>query len=128
MKKIVLPILIFLSLLAIMALPASLNMCAPGECDFDFGACGGSPCVAKNLTHHLDARSRLFAAIMNFQKIIVLAAVLILFFLGVKYSGSKKLIIAGFYSKQKLFNSPNIKLFSYFIKAFSRGILRPKIY
>ncbi len=128
MRKIVLLILIFISLAAIIALPASLNMCAPGECDFGYGACGGGACVAKNLTHHLDARTRLFAAIINFQKIIVSTACLILFFIGARYLKNKKLVIAEFYAKQKLFNSPGIKLFSYFIKAFSRGVLRPKIY
>ncbi|NIA18262.1 MAG: hypothetical protein GWO79_00035 [Actinobacteria bacterium] len=103
-------------------------MCAPGECVFDYGACGVVSCVANNLTHHLNVRARIFAVIMNFQKIIVSAAYLILFFIGARYLKNKKLVIAGFYTKQRLFNSPGIKLFSYFIKAFSRGVLRPKIY
>lgn len=128
MRKILLPILIFLSLLAVVALPASLNICMPVECAPSNGACGDNLCIAENLIHHLDARERFMNAIFNLKEFIVFAAVLIILFKIKKYLENKKVIIAKFYAKQNFFSFPGVKLSGYFIKLFSRGVLHPQIY
>ncbi len=128
MKKILLPILVFLSLLAVITMPASFSMCMPGECGFGNGVCGNNTCIAENLIHHLDARARALDGILNFQKFIISAAAWAVFFVIKRYLENKKIIVAEFHAKQKFFNSSGVKLFNYFIKSFSQGILHPKIY
>ena len=128
MRKILLPILIFLSFLAVAILPSSLSVCAPGECAPSGGACGGNLCVAENLIDHLDARARLLDAILNFKELIAFAAVVIALFKIKKHSENKKVIAAKSYAKQNFFNFPGVKLSDCFTKLFSRGVLHPRIY
>lgn len=128
MKKILLPILIFLSLLAVMAVPSSFNICMPGECGFSDGACGHNTCVAENLIHHLNARAQILNGILNFQKFIIFTAVWMVLFVIKLYLENKKIIIAEFRAKKRFFSSSGVKLSGYFIKLFSRGILHPQIY
>mgnify|MGYP000426323424 CR=1 FL=1 len=128
MKKILLPILIFLSLLSIVAMPSSFKICMSGECGFSDGACGHNTCGAENLIHHLSARAQILNGILNFQKFIIFIAVWIILFVVKLYLENKKIIIAEFRAKQKFFSLFGVKLSVYFIKLFSRGILHPQIY
>ena len=128
MQKILLPILILLSLLVIIVLPSSWNICIPDRCSFSSGVCGSNSCANETLSQHLSERTQLFNATINFQQFILLAIVLILFFVVKKYLEDGKLAIAKSYVKQKLLNSPGVKLFNYLIEAFSNGIIHPKIY
>ena len=128
MQKKLLPILILLSLLVIIVLPSSWNICIPDRCSFSSGVCGSNSCINETLSQHLSERTRLFNATINFQQFIFLTIVLISFFAVKKYLEDKKIIAARFYVKQKLLNSSNAKLFNYLVEAFSGGIIHPKIF
>lgn len=129
MKKIILPLLILLSFLIIGILPSSLNICMPDGCNFNNNVCDNIACVNETITQHLGERTQLLNAItIEFQSLIILVVILILFFVIQKYLEGGKLVAIKSYVKQKLLNSSSAELFNYLIEAFSNGILHPKIY
>jgi hypothetical protein len=126
--KIILPLLMLLSFSVIVILPNSLNICIPDGCNFNNNACDNSTCINETVIQHLSERAQFLNATIEFQSFIILAIVLILFFVIQKYLGAGKFVIAKSYVKQKLLNSSGAKLFNYLIEAFSNGIIHPKIY
>ena len=128
MRKILLPLLLLLSLLMIIVLPSSLDVCIPDGCSFSGGVCGSNYCVNETLSQHLSERTQLFNATINFQQFTLLAIISMLLFVIKRYLEDGKIIATGFYVKQKLLNSSGVKLFNYLIEAFSGGIIHPQIY
>jgi hypothetical protein len=126
--KIILPLLMLLSFSVIVILPNSLNICIPDGCNFNSSTCDNNACINETVTQHLSERAQFLNAIIEFQSFIILAIVLILFFVIQKYLEDGKLATAKSYIKHKLLNSPSTKLFDYLIEVFSNGIIHPKIY
>ena len=128
MQKFIIPFLIFASFMVFFALPNSLNICIPDGCNFAGNACNDNACVNESVSQHLNERSQFLNITVNLKLLVVLVVFLILFFVVETFSENEKSVIAEFRTKQKLFNLSFVKLFNYLVRAFSDGILNPKIY
>jgi len=125
-RKIILPIIISLSLLAILILPGLLNMCIPDGCTFRPNVCSDGNCFNETVSQHLNENSQLFTAIVQLQTFIVFAAIIFLFFIVKNYTESENRFFVKFYTKRVAIYS--YSSINYLIEAFSNGIVNPKIY
>ena len=124
--KLILPLLIILSFLAVLILPSFLNMCIPDGCTFSPNVCSDGACFNESIGQHLSEKSQLFTAIVELQIFIALVVFLFLSFVFNKYLEDKKQVYVKAYANQRLLYP--LTGINYLIEAFSKGIINPKIF